>query len=86
MVADLEEIIDDYMISFYNYYGISKETEPERYQAVLNNNLIAMICHVAGVDTPEELADIDLESAVTEYLLHAGMTMDDIITLKEKLR
>ena len=86
MGAELSEIIGDYMLSFYNYYGIDKESEPERYQAVLNNNLIAMICHVAGVDTPEELADIDLESAVTEYLLHAGMTMDDIITLKEKLR
>ena len=86
MGAELSEIIDDYMLSFYNYYSIDKESEPERYQAVLNNNLIAMICHVAGVDTREELADIDLEAAVTEYLLHAGMTMDDSIILKEKLR
>ena len=86
MGAELSEIVDDYMLSFYNYYGIDKASEPERYQTILDNNLIAMLCHVAGVDTPEDLADVNLESAVTEYLLHAGMTKEDIVTLKEKLR
>ena len=85
MGADLEEIIDDYMISFYNYYGISKESEAERYQVVLDNNLMAMLYHVTGTSTPEELAQIDLEAAVTEYLLRAGMAETDIITLKDKL-
>ena len=85
MGAELNEIIDDYMISFYNYYGIDKETDPERYEAVLNNNLVVMLCHVTGTDTCEELAQVDLESAVTNYLLDAGMTETDILTLKEKL-
>ena len=85
MGAELEEIIDDYMLSFYNYYGIDQETEPERYEAVLNNNLLAMLYHVTGVKTYEELAQADLESAATEYLLDAGMTGDDILTLKNNL-
>ena len=85
MGAELEEIVDDYMISFYNYYGIDKETEPERYETVLNNNLLAMLYHVTGVNTYEELAQVDLETAVTQYLLDAGMTQNDILTLKEKL-
>lgn len=85
MGAELKEIIDDYMLSFYNYFGIDRETEPERYEAVLNNNLLAMLYHVTGVTTYEELTQVDLESAVTNYLLAAGMTEDDIFTLKENL-
>ena len=85
MGADLQEIIDDYMISFYNYYGITKETEPERYEVVLNNNLYAMLYHVTGTNSYEELTQVDLESAVTNYLLNAGMTEEDILTLKTKL-
>lgn len=85
MGAELQEIIDDYMLSFYNYYGIDKENEPERYEAVFNNNLLAMLCHVMGVNTYEELTKVDLESAATKYLLGAGMTENDILTLKNNL-
>ena len=85
MGAELQAIIDDYMISFYNYYGIDKETQPERYEAVLNNNLMAMLCYVMGAESVEELEKIDLESAVTKYLLDAGMTEANILALKEKL-
>ena len=85
MGAELDEIIDDYMVSFANYYGINKETEPERYQTVLDKNLIPMLCHMAGVKTSEELAQIDLETAATDYLLRAGMTEEEILTLQEKL-
>ena len=85
MGAELQEIVDDYMLSFYNYYGITQEAEPERYEVVLNNNLYAMLYHVTGVNSYEELTQVDLESAATEYLLAAGMSEDDILTLKTKL-
>ena len=85
MGAELQEIIDDYMLSFYNYYGISKDMEPERYSAVLDNNLMAMLFHVTGADSMEALAEINLESAVTDYLMDNGMTENDIVLLKEKL-
>ena len=85
MGAELEEIIDDYMLSFYNYYGIDKENEPKRYETVFNNNLLAMLCHVMDVETYEELKKVDLESAATKYLLGAGMTESDILALKNKL-
>ena len=86
MGAELQEIIDDYMLSFYNYYGIDKESEPVRYEAVLDNNLMAMLYHVTGADSMETLEKMDLEAAVTNYLLNNGMAEDDIRTLQEKLR
>lgn len=86
MGATLDEIIDDYMISFYNYFGIDKETQPERYDAVLNNNLIAILLHVTGAESAEALKSVNLESAVTAYLVNHGMSETDITTLKNKLR
>ena len=44
-----------------------------------------MLCHVTGADSMETLEKIDLESAVTNYLLHHGLTEDEILTLKNKL-
>ena len=85
MGAELDEIIDDYMISFYNYYGIDKESQPERYEVVLENNLMAMLYHVMDVDSLEELKNTDLQVAVTKYLMDNGMTEEEILTLKEKL-
>ena len=85
MGASLDEIISDYMISFYNYYGIDKEHEPQRYQAVLDVNLMEMLLHVSGAESVEKLEQINLEIAVTEYLLDSGMSQGDIVMLKQKL-
>ena len=85
MGATLDEIVCDYMLSFYNYYGIEKDNDPKRYQAVLDTNLLAMLCHVTGAESIEILGQMNLEAAVTEYLLDAGMLQDDILLLKEKL-
>lgn len=86
MGADLEEITTDYMLSYYNYYGVDKELDPLRYQTILDTNLTAMLCHVAGVETSDALVQVDWEAAATKYLLDAGMAGTDITTLKEKLR
>ena len=85
MGATLDEIISDYMISFYNYYGIDKEHEPERSQAVLDINLMEMLFHITGAESVEQLEQINLETAVTAYLIEAGMSQDDIVMLKQKL-
>lgn len=85
MGATLDEIIQDYMLSFYNYYGISNETQPQRYQAVLDANLMEMLRHVAGAESVQQLEQIHLETAVTAYLIDAGMTQEDVLLLKQKL-
>ena len=85
MGATLDEIISDYMISFYNYSGIDKEHEPKRYQAVLDINLMEMLFHITGAESVEQLEQINLETAVTAYLIEAGMSQEDIVMLKQKL-
>ena len=83
--ATLDEIVNDYMISFYNYYGIDKEQDPQRYQAVLDVNLMEMMLHITGAESVEQLEQIDLETAVTSYLIKSGMSQEDIVMLKQKL-
>ena len=85
MGAELEEMIDDYSLSFYNYYGISPENDLERYQTILEINFLSLLRHIAGVDTNDELAQVDWEATAAKYLMDAGMTQEDILTLKEKL-
>ena len=85
MGATLDEIVSDYMISFYNYYGIDKEQDPQRYQAVLDVNLMEMMLHITGAESVEQLEQIDLETAVTSYLIKSGMSQEDIVMLKQKL-
>lgn len=85
MGANLDEIIDDYMLSFYNYYGITKEEDQKRYQYVLEINLLEMLYYVTNTNDYESLQQVNLEDAVTTYLVNAGMSVSDINTLKEKL-
>lgn len=85
MGATLQDIIDDYMISFYNYYGIEKNTNPERYQTILDYNLLSMMFHVTSTYSMEELEQVNLELAITNYLINNGMTESEIQILKEKL-
>ena len=38
-----------------------------------------------GAESVEQLEQINLETAVTVYLIEAGMSQEDIVMLKQKL-
>jgi hypothetical protein len=44
-----------------------------------------MLLHVTGAESVEQLEQIHLETAVTAYLIDAGMSQEDILLLQEKL-
>lgn len=86
--ADVSEIEKDYMITYDNYYGVTKESDPDGYNAVRELRFCDMImylcgCSLQGVDdlTPE-----DLIFGAEEYLKFGGMTADEIGTLEEIIR
>lgn len=83
--ATLEEIEADYMTSYRNYYGVTKESDPEKYQAVVDLNLMAMLHFITGTEEGDSLEGVDLEAAATQYLLDAGMDEEKLNTLKAKL-
>ncbi|MBQ6554229.1 MAG: tyrosine-protein phosphatase [Firmicutes bacterium] len=81
--ASYEEIVDDYMITYNNYYGITKQSDPERYDVIVHELLDPMIKSVVGEDA--DIGSADLAAAAEEYLKNAGMSEEKIENLRSKL-
>ncbi len=80
MGADKEEITEDYMMTFYNFYGIEPGTD--LYTRTADSNLLRLL---AGAFHTESLDGADLTKCAEAYLEEIGMTADEIKALKEKL-
>ena len=78
MGATYEEIVDDYMKSFENYHGLTKESNPQKYAIVVKNNIDEMPRYIAGVDASADLAKADLAAGARKYLASNGMTETQI--------
>ena len=78
MGATYEEIVDDYMKSFENYYGLTKESDPQKYAIVVKNNIDEMLRFIAGVDASADIAKADLAAGARKYLTSNGMTETQI--------
>lgn len=83
--ASYDEIIDDYMLTYDNYYGITKETEPTKYETIKARNIDAMLKYITGVEDTENLKNVDYSKTIFNYLLAIGMKSDDILNLKSNL-
>ena len=81
MGATLDEVIDDYMVTYYNYYGVEKGTE--KYDAIVKNNLIKVLNTTFKVD---DVYKADLAAEAAAFLMEdAGLTADEVTLLKGKL-
>ena len=74
--ANEEEIIEDYMITFENYYGITKENNFEKYNAVLGN-IEGFMDYIQGETTLQEGAE--------EYLAKGGLREEEIEAVYQML-
>lgn len=80
--ASYDEIVDDYMITYDNYYGITKEAEAERYDTIVTYVLLPMVQVLSGDSDP---ASADLAAGAEQYLLDGGMTQSQITDLRSAL-
>ena len=80
MGASYDEVIRDYMVSFFNYYGVTEEDE--RYQRIVDGNIVKFLQDAFGVD---DLKSVDLSVEATEYLRQIGVSDEDIRLLKANL-
>lgn len=81
MGGTLDEVIDDYMTTFHNFYGVEKGSE--QYEAVVNSNIIKALQTAFGV---EDITSADLAAEAEEYLkTDLGLSDDEITALREKL-
>ncbi|MBQ9912159.1 MAG: tyrosine-protein phosphatase [Firmicutes bacterium] len=71
--ASYDEIVDDYMLTYDNYYEITEEKDKAKYDIILDKNLIAMLYTVVG-DSSVDLKTADLSAYAKDYLRGLGMT------------
>ena len=81
--AGYEELMDDYMITYENYYGITKESDPDKYEIIVSDVFLPRLQFITGDNS--DPAKADLGKCAEEYLKSAGLTDSEIIEIKRKL-
>ena len=80
MGADAEEVKADYMVTFFNYYGVLPGTG--EYESIVNANIVKSLSTAFGLD---DLDGQDLAEAAQNYFLSLGLSQEEIDTAKVKL-
>lgn len=81
MGATADEVVEDYMETFFNYYGVEKGTE--KYNAVVNSNIIPTLKTIFGV---ADIYTADLEAEAEAYFMEdLGLSAKEVAELKVKL-
>ena len=81
--ATYTEIIDDYMITYDNYYNVNKSDEPEKYDILKRKNIDVMLKYITG-DNGVDIINADYAYYAEEYLLSIGMSSSDVDLLKTR--
>ena len=82
--ATYQEIVDDYMITYDNYYEISEVKDKVKYDLILEKNLIPMMYTVVG-DSSLDLKTIDLSSYARAFLIDVSMTEAQVDALLARI-
>lgn len=81
MGATIDEIVEDYMETYINYYGVEKESE--KYEAVVDSNIVPILnANFKVKDIYQADLAAEAEAFLTEDL---GLSSDEVTALKEKL-
>lgn len=80
--ATYQEIIDDYMITYDNLFGINKENDIEKYNYIKETNIDAMLRFITGSDN---LQEVNYAQSAKIFLMNYGMSEDNINLLINKL-
>ncbi|MBO7697761.1 MAG: tyrosine-protein phosphatase [Erysipelotrichaceae bacterium] len=81
MGTEADEIVSDYMKTYYNYYGIKLGTVV--YKNIADRNIKKDLARALEIDS---IYDVDLSICAYDYLIRIGMSEEEIDLLKEKLQ
>ena len=80
MGASVEEVVEDYMQTYVNYYGV--EVGSDKYNAIASSNIVKTLQNAFGVT---DLAAADLAAEAAEYIASIGLTAEEVAQLKANL-
>ena len=75
MNASYEEMRNDYMLTYQNYYGITLENDPDKYEAIVSLYFDSFVEYLTGKDLDKEL---NYHEYANDYLLTCGLSQDEI--------
>ncbi len=82
MGAMVDEVVGDYMLTYFNFYGIELGTE--QYRQIAAGNIEATLSRAFGIGSIRE-DGIDLSVCAGNWLESLGVSREEISALKEKL-
>ena len=83
--ATYDQIVDDYMTTYDNYYKINRESDLEKYHAIKELNLDYMVRFIVEADKDADLGSLDLHAAARHYLASGGMSDEQIDALQARI-
>lgn len=83
--ATYEEMRDDYMLSYKNYYGIDDESDPETYDLIVETYFDSFMILLHGEEDHRTLKNADYQEDIEDYLVDGGMTEKEVKKLKKLL-
>lgn len=83
--ATYQEIVDDYLITYYNFYYITQENDPEKCKTLVSLRLNPCLMFYAGVSDETQLQNVDYAKAFASYLLSHGMSQQQLDALIQVL-
>ena len=85
MDAEYDELLSDFMKTFENYYGITEELDPVRYNGFKTTFIDTYLRRFAGLGEGEDPRGHSYRKGAEDYLHSGGMTDDQIEELKRAL-
>ena len=73
------------MLTYDNYYGINKTSDPERYDIIKEKTLDVMISYMTGTPAEDGFENVDLAKSARALLVRIGMTEESVNRLYSKL-
>ena len=80
MGASADEVIADYMVTFYNYYGVQPGTG--QYDIIAGSNICKILAAAFGT---ADIREADLKAEAEEYLLEIGLSAEEIARIRDHL-
>lgn len=86
MGAEPAEVVKDYMLTYYNYYGVEPGTE--KYTAIANSNIIKTLKKAFGAPAELDVNTVtaaDLKAGAEAYIRSIGLSDAELAALKANL-
>ena len=78
--ASADEVIADYMVTFFNYYRVQPGTE--QYDIIANSNICKSLAAAFDI---ADIREADLQAEAEAYLLEIGLSADEIAQIRTNL-